>query len=190
LKYSRTEVASKILGRLADKHKRDIVPFQTPSSERGDVVAGAVRTVSVAMERCRNSEENMGTRSVLETHDSNGIMDKFQVAVRGEALRTFDNTLQPFLDPLHRPGHDEVVLVAVPVGWKPYVDAAGEYGLLAVPASSWQLDTDIAFAAAADSVRIVLVAAFAAKAFAFRGTEASVEWMVGMGLWPAAETTC
>jgi hypothetical protein len=41
-----------------------------------------------------------------------------------------------------------------------------------VPASSWQLDTDIAFAAAVESVRIVLVAAFAATTFAFRGMEA------------------
>jgi hypothetical protein len=116
LEYSRTEVASKSLGRLVDKHRRDIEPFQTPNSERGDVVAGAVRAASVAMERCRDSEENMGIRSLLETHDANRIVDRFQVTVRGKVLRTFDNTLQPFLDPLHRPGQDEAVQVALPVG--------------------------------------------------------------------------
>jgi hypothetical protein len=59
--------------------------------------------------------------------------------------------------------------------------------LFAVPASSWQLDNDIAFAAVVAFVQIALVA-FAASAFVFRGTEAFADSMVGLG--PAAETTC
>jgi hypothetical protein len=83
------------------------------------------------------------------------------------------------------------VLVAVPVGYETsVVVVVVAFELLAVPASTWQLDTDIALEVVVEFVRIARVAAFAASAFSFRGMEAFADWMVGMGLQAASETTC
>jgi hypothetical protein len=102
------------LGRLADKQNRDMVPFQTPSLERLDVVADAGQLAWAAEERCRNLEENMGIQPLVETHDTNELEDTFQVVEWEVTLRTFDNTLQSFLDPSHKLAQDEATLGAVP----------------------------------------------------------------------------